>query len=107
MANFFIHDITLYHLSEPVEKQQYKCYFRHATGIADMAKGVIVDSSGTITIPTKDALNIAEGDIVVEGLLDAEYDLRALMTTHKCYKVLKVHDNRKGKLQHYKLEVKD
>lgn len=110
MANFFIHKITLYHLVDPVEIQLYDCYFRHATGISDISKGVITDCSGTITIPTTCELSIAEGDIVVEGITiepSTGFDLRYLLENYKCYKVMKVHDNRKGKLQHYKLEVKD
>lgn len=108
MDKFFIHKITLFHLVEPVEMQYYDCYFRHATGYSEISKGVIADSSGSITIPTTNELSINEGDIIVEGTLETgNYTERDLIENYKCYRVIKVHDNRKGKLQHYKLEVKD
>lgn len=107
MANFFIHNITLFHLVDPVEIQHYNCYFRHATGIAEMSKGVVTDSSGSITIPTTSELSIEEGDIIVEGNIGTFTSERELIEDYKCYRVIKVHDNRKGKLQHYKLEVQD
>ena len=109
MSNFFIHQITLYHLEDDiVTRQQYeKVYFRKGTGIKDFAKGVMTDSDGSITIPTKEPLNITEGDYVIEGLIDDEYNLRSLTSKYTVYKVLKVYDYRKGKLQHYRLEVQD
>lgn len=47
MSNFFIHQITLYHLNEnDVERVQYpNVYFRHVVGIKDFTKGVMTDCS--------------------------------------------------------------
>ena len=106
---FFIHEITLFHLDDnTATKQQYpKVYFRHDIGMKSISKGEIIDSSGMIVIPTAEKIDVEEGDYVIEGLIDDNWDYRTLCKKHKIFQIVKVHDNRKGNLQHYKLEVKD
>ena len=106
---FFIHQITLYHLNDDAAvRQQYESvYFRHYVGMRQFTKGMVTESTGTVTIPTTEQLNVSKGDYLVEGLVEDDYDLRELTEKYVVYKVVNIHDNRKGKLQHYRLDVKD
>lgn len=106
---FFIHTVTIYHLDDDeVTKTIYDgVYFRHNRKANVIDKGIERASSGSITIPTTDTLNIDIGDIVIEGIVNDDYDYRTLASNYHLYKVLSVDDNRKGHLPHYKIGVND
>lgn len=105
---FFIHQITVYHTTddEQFTIQHYdKVYFRHNKKINLIDKGLQEGSTGSITIPTIEKLNISTDDFVVEGIIDDEFDLSILQEKYQVFKVVSVDDNRKGNLQHYKIGV--
>lgn len=109
---FFIHEITIYHfIDEEVEIQHYngdklpKVYFRHNKKSNVVDKGIANASTGSITIPTTKKLEISDNDYVIEGIINDEFDLRALQKKHQVFRVCSVDDNRKGNLQHYKIGV--
>ena len=64
-------------------------------------------STGSITIPTTEQLSITTDDYIVEGIIEDEFDLLALQNKYQVFKVVSVDDNRKGKLQHYKIGVSE
>lgn len=70
-----------------------------------MINGFEKESTGSITIPTTERLNISTNDYIVEGIVDDEFDLSTLQEKYQIFKVVSVDDNRKGKLQHYKIGV--
>ncbi len=72
-----------------------------------MTNGLEKGSTGSITIPTIEKLDISTEDYVVEGIIQDEFDLRELMSKYQVFKVLSVDDNRKGGLQHYKIGVSE
>lgn len=72
-----------------------------------MTNGLEKGSTGSITIPTTEALNISTNDYIVEGLIDDDFDLRELSKKYQVFKVVSVDDNRKGGLQHYKIGVSE
>lgn len=112
-------------------------YFRHNKKSNVIDKGFEKGSTGTIYIPTKQDLNISNTDIVVEGtptlsvksvnkktvnyidkiqvkrlIVNKENpndEFNRLFTDSSIqrYRVVSVDDNRKGKLQHYKLGVSE
>lgn len=96
---------------EEVEIQHYdgnklpKVYFRHNKKSNVVDKGVENASTGSITIPTTEKLEINDNDIVIEGTVNDEFDLRELERKYQVFRVASVDDNRKGNLQHYKLGV--
>ena len=107
---FFIHKITVYHTTydESFTIQHYnKVYFRHNKKINVIDKGLQEGSTGSITIPTTDKLDISTDDYVVEGIIEDKFDLSALRNKYDVYKVVSVDDNRKGNLQHYKIGVSE
>lgn len=112
---FFIHQITVYHTTddENFTIQHYdgkdlpKVYFRHNKKINVIDKGLQEGSTGSITIPTTEKLDISTDDYVVEGIVNDEFDLYTLQDKYDVYKVLSVDDNRKGALQHYKIGVSE
>lgn len=69
--------------------------------------GIEKGSTGSITIPTFDTIDVSVGDYIVEGLINDEFDERTLIKNYQVFKVLSVDDNRKGKLQHYKIGVSE
>ena len=69
--------------------------------------GLEKGSTGSITIPTTDKLNISTDDYIVEGIIEDEFDLNSLMSKYQVFKVVSVDDNRKGGLQHYKIGVSE
>lgn len=109
MSNFFIHNITVYHIdNDTVTKLTFEgVYFRHNKKSNLIDKGQEKGSTGSITIPTNETLDISEGDYVIEGIINAEFNLANLMKTHQVFKVVSVDDNRKGGLQHYKIGVSE
>lgn len=105
---FFIHKITVYHTEddENFTIQHYnKVYFRHNKKTNLIDKGLQTGSTGSITIPTTEELNISTNDYVVEGIIDDDFDLSALQGKYEVFKVVSVDDNRKGGLPHYKIGV--
>ena len=70
-----------------------------------MTNGLEKGSTGSITIPTIEKLNISNDDYVVEGIVKDEFDLSALQEKYQVFKVVSVDDNRKGGLPHYKIGV--
>lgn len=105
---FFIHQITVYHFEddENVSKIHFKeVYFRHDKKINRIDKGVQMASTGSITIPTTKPIDIKDEDLVIEGIINDEYNLQSLMNKYQVFKVVSVDDNRKGNLQHFKIGV--
>ena len=82
-------------------------YFRHNKKSNLIDKGFEKGSTGSITIPTTDKLNISTEDYVVEGIVNDEFDLLKLQNKYQLFKVVSVDDNRKGRLQHYKIGVSE
>lgn len=107
---FFIHQITVYHTEddENFTIQHYdKVYFRHNKKINVIDKGLQEGSTGSITIPTTEKLDISTDDYVVEGIINNNFDLSELQKKYQVFKVVSVDDNRKGNLQHYKIGVSE
>ena len=107
---FFIHKITVYHTEddETFTKIHFdKVYFRHNKKTNLIDKGLEKGSTGSITIPTTEELNISEHDYVVKGIIEDNFDLSALQEKYQVFKVVSVDDNRKGNLQHYKIGVSE
>ena len=69
--------------------------------------GLEKGSTGSITIPTTEELDISTDDYVVEGIIEDEFDLSALQKKYQVFKVVSVDDNRKGGLKHYKIGVSE
>ena len=107
---FFIHSITIYHVNnnDTFTKMDFKeVYFRHNKKTNLVDKGLQEGSTGSITIPTTEKLNISTNDYIVEGIIDDKFDLSALQQKYQVFKVVSVDDNRKGNLQHYKIGVSE
>ncbi len=107
---FFIHQITVYHTTDDenfTRKIFDKVYFRHNKKTNKIDKGLQEGSIGSITIPTTEKINISTDDFLVEGIVNDEFDLSKLQEKYQVFKVVSVDDNRKGKLQHYKIGVKE
>ena len=112
---FFKDKITIYHTNndEDFTIQHYdgetlpKVYFRHNKKTNLVDKGLEKGSTGSITIPTTEKLNISKYDYVVEGIVEDEFDERTLIKKYQLFKVVSVDDNRKGRLQHYKIGVSE
>ena len=105
---FFIHKITVYHTEDDKNFTRMtfvKVYFRHNKKTNLVDKGLEKGSTGSITIPTTEKLNISTNDYVVEGIVEDKFDLSALQDKYQVFKVVSVDDNRKGNLQHYKIGV--
>ena len=107
---FFIHQITVYHTTDDENftiETFNKVYFRHNKKTNLVDKGLEKGSTGSITIPTTDKLDISTNDYVVEGIVEDKFDLSALQKKYQVFKVVSVDDNRKGSLQHYKIGVSE
>lgn len=105
---FFIHQITVYHTEDDEIFTRIifdKVYFRHNKKTNLVDKGLEKGSTGSITIPTTEKLEISTNDYVVEGIVGDNFDLSALQEKYQIFKVVSVDDNRKGNLQHYKIGV--
>lgn len=105
---FFIHSITIYHDNDDDTFTRTifnSVYFRHNKKSNVIDKGFEKGSIGTIYIPTTEQLNISNTDIIVEGIIDKEYDEIYMDSNIQKYRVVSIDDNRKGNLQHYKLGV--
>ena len=107
---FFIHQITVYHTEDDEIFTRMifdKVYFRHNKKTNLVDKGLQKGSTGSITIPTTEKLNISENDYVIEGIVGDKFDLSALQKKYQVFKVVSVDDNRKGELPHYKIGVNE
>lgn len=107
---FFIHKVTIYHFNndESVTRLEFdKVYFRHNKKTNLIDKGLEKGSTGSLTIPTIEKLDINTEDYVVEGIIEDEFDLNELMKKYQVFKVVSVDDNRKGNLKHYKIGVSE
>ena len=107
---FFIHKITVYHTEDDEIFTRIhfdKVYFRHNKKTNLVDKGLQEGSTGSITIPTTEKLDIATDDYIVEGIVEDEFDLSALQDKYQVFKVVSVDDNRKGGLPHYKIGVSE
>ena len=112
---FFIHQITVYHTEDDENftiqhyngKASPQVYFRHNKKTNLVDKGLQEVSTGSITIPTTEKLNISTNDYIVEGIIDDKFDLSALQQKYQVFKVVSVDDNRKGNVQHYKIGVSE
>ena len=105
---FFIHQITVYHTTDDENftiETFDKVYFRHNKKTNLVDKGLEKGSTGSITIPTAEKLDISTNDYVIEGIVEDKFDLSALQEKYQVFKVVSVDDNRKGNLQHYKIGV--
>src|SRR5699024_7076164 len=105
---FFIHQITVYHTTDDeifTRKTFDKVYFRHNKKTNLVDKVLEKGSTGSITIPTTNKLDISTNDYVVEGIIEDKFVLSALQKKYQVLKVVSVDDNRKGSLQHYKIGV--
>ena len=105
---FFIHQITVYHTTDDENftiETFDKVYFRHNKKTNLVDKGLEKGSTGSITIPTTEKLDISTNDYIVEGIVEDKFDLSALQDKYQVFKVVSVDDNRKGSLQHYKIGV--
>ena len=113
--SFFIHQITVYHTEDDKTyeiihfdgKKLPKVYFRHNKKTNLIDKGLQEGSTGSITIPTTDKLNITTNDYIIEGTIEDKFDLYDLQQKYQVFKVVSVDDNRKGGLQHYKIGVSE
>ena len=107
---FFIHKITVYHTTDDENFTRLSfdnVYFRHNKKTNLVDKGLQEGSTGSITIPTTEKLNISTDDYIVEDIIDDKFDLYALRNKYDVYKVVSVDDNRKGGLPHYKIGVSE
>ena len=72
-----------------------------------MINGLEKGSTGSITIPTDNKLNISTDDYIVEGIINDNFDEKKLLKKYQVFKVVSVDDNRKGRLKHYKIGVSE
>lgn len=121
---FFKQSITIYNQKEDESFQRTvidKVYVRKTRKIVINSNGEEVASSASITIPTDIAKigdNLAidtykkdwyleEGDYIVDGLCDLDFDITKLKKQFDLFQIVSVADNRKGRLQHFKIEVSE
>ena len=105
---FFIHQITVYHTTDDENftiETFDKVYFRHNKKTNLVDKGLEKGSTGSITIPTTEGIDISTNDYIVEGIVEDKFDLSVLQNKYQVFKIVSVDDNRKGNLQHYKIGV--
>lgn len=121
---FFKQTITIYNLKEDDTFQKTvidKVYVRKIKKIIINSNGEEVAGSATITIPTaiakigdnlaldtykKDWL-LKEGDYIVDDKCDLEFDITKIKKQFNLFQIVSVADNRKGNLQHFKIEVSE
>lgn len=132
---FFIHKITVYHTEDDEIFTRLpfdKVYFRHNKKTNLVDKGLQKGSTGSITIPTTEKLDISTNDYVIEGIVgsvadinqmkvkdlnimkvkmlssqNAEFNLSDMQSIYQVFKVVSVDDNRKGGLPHFKIGVSE
>lgn len=121
---FFKQSITIYNQKEDESFQRTvvnKVYVRKTRKIVINSNGEEVAGSATITIPADIAKigdNLAidtykkywyleEGDYIVDGLCDLDFDITKVKKQFDLFQIVSVADNRKGRLQHFKIEVSE
>ena len=121
---FFKDTITIYNQKEDDTFQRTvidKVYVRKTRKIVINSNGEEVAGSATITIPTDIAKigdNLAidtykkdwyleEGDYIVDGSCDLDFDITKIKEQFDLFQIVNVADNRKGNLQHFKIEVSE
>jgi len=50
---------------------------------------------------------IMAGDYIVDGYCDLDFDITKIKKEHKLFQIISFADNRKGNLQHFKIEVSE
>lgn len=123
-SKFFNNTITIYNKKDDDSFQRTvidKVYVRKTTKIAINSNGEEVASSASITIPTdiakieenlaidtyKKDWSLNEGDYIVDGVCDLEIDITKIKKQFNFFQIIGMSDNRKGKLQHFKVEVSE
>ena len=123
-SKFFNNTITIYNKKDDDSFQRTvidKVYVRKTTKIAINSNGEEVASSASITIPTdiakieenlaidtyKKDWSLNEGDYIVDGVCDLEFDIIKIKKQFNFFQIIGMSDNRKGKLQHFKVEVSE
>ena len=53
------------------------------------------------------AWTLMEGDYIVDGKCDFDFDMTKIKNKHKLFQIVSIADNRKGNLQHFKVEVSE
>lgn len=123
-SKFFNNTITIYNKKDDDSFQRTvidKVYVRKNTKIAINSNGEEVASSASITIPTdiakieenlaidtyKKDWSLNEGDYIVDGVCDLEFDITKIKKQFNFFQIIGMSDNRKGKLQHFKVEVSE
>lgn len=123
-SKFFNNTITIYNKKDDDSFQRTvidKVYVRKTTKIAINSNGEEVASSASITIPTdiakieenlaidtyKKDWSLNEGDYIVDGVCDLEFDITKIKKQFNFFQIIGMSDNRKGKLQHFKVEVSE
>lgn len=123
-SKFFNNTITIYNKKDDDSFQRTvidKVYVRKTTKIAINSNGEEVASSASITIPTdiakigenlaidtyKKDWSLNEGDYIVDGVCDLEFDITKIKKQFDFFQIIGISDNRKGKLQHFKVEVSE
>lgn len=107
--DFFQNQATFYHFDKDnVTRIEFNnIYFRDNVISRSNSKGAEKGSSGSITIPTENVIEIMPGDYVIKGIIKDEFDYVKLVQKYQVFKVVSVADYRKGNLQHYRIEVSE
>lgn len=53
------------------------------------------------------AWTLMEGDYIVDGKCDLDFDMTKIKKEHKLFQIVSIADNRKGNLQHFRVEVSE
>lgn len=121
---FFNDVITIYNLKEDESFQKTvidKVYVRRTRKITINSNGEEVAGSATIVIPTaiakigdnlalntyKKGWNLKEGDYIVDNKCELDFDITKIKKQFNLFQIVSVADNRKGGLQHFKIEVSE
>ena len=122
---FFNDTITIYNLNKENESFKRtvidKVYVRKIRKITINSNGEEVAGSATIVIPTgiaKIGDNLAvesykkdwflkEGDYIADGNCPLDFDITEIKKQFNLFQIVSAMDNRKGNLQHFKIEVSE
>lgn len=121
---FFNDTITIYNQNEDETFQKTvidKVYVRKIRKITINSNGEEVAGSSTIVIPTaiakiednlalntyKKGWNLKEGDYIVDNKCELDFDITKIKKQFNLFQIVSVADNRKGGLQHFKIEVSE
>ena len=121
---FFKQTITIYNQKEDESFQRTvidKVYVRKTRKIVINSNGEEVASSASITIPTdiakigdklaidtyKKYWYLEEGDYIVDDKCELDFDITKIKKEFNLFQIMSVADNRKGGLQHFKIEVSE